>query len=772
MKKNTELFGLIIKLPKLPLRQITLIHILMSLLPSLYSQAPVAEKWCIEPCFFDIDDAIRIDENHWLISNLSRDSFFPRKDCFKLVDVENCKVEWSIKRENDEFTEQNMVLDDVLINQKKYINSSKNMNIYVYDLKNGTLLWNAPEKLLHNNQLFYDTLSKSIVNVIHAENIGEFKVLFRDIHSGAVETTIIKTTITQKGPYYFTLRNGQLFILGNTLTCFSMKNREINWQTNLPFGFKKYSKFVFINSNICLSNGVQVAAFDLKKGTHLWETSISNGTVDYLQPLLDNNLIVTVCEKKDTAYQNILFILDSISGKIIWEHQLTGQLISMLYQDIDHDLYFLDGNTLVKLRGRTGKEVYRVPLPEEFGYYTQLPALFKEMDGYLIIGMETGVVKLNKDNGGILFSHFINNTERFLHSFVSEKAKYLDLSLSYDPGLDVYPLDFKEDTMKYVYASLGQYLSGLEYSRKKIISQMFKRGPESVDYIFDELGDYFVSQNLKVDMMHGYMSWGQIGLTAGSALVASFIINMANKANVLRMNYRQSVIDNLFQVFVSSFHGNYYIRPYFDELDKLAIIDLKNNTRADIQISPRETWVRNMEFRNPVFFHYNTHDDQILLCSATGNSAEKWYSRKRIIVTKNIIHGKRIKLAYRGIQRIDISTLQFKNVKDQPTFFTRETCNGQQKKLVEAILEKDVYNAVYLMAKGIKPDFYTKYGYTPYIFNSISNCGIAKYLLKNGAKPGHTDFEGWCAARWDWHGMFQPDYNKYVRKPCRKAEKY
>ncbi|MFC2137110.1 PQQ-binding-like beta-propeller repeat protein [Bacteroidota bacterium] len=722
-------------------KQLFIIAFILSMIHSIvFPQTSNTINWSKELETTEVDFIQYINDNNILIGIISMEDFFWKPKYVELIlnDANSGKTIWKVNRKIFYPEEQTIVLTNPVILVKSMDVNNKKTKYTALDQSRGAVLWEYEAKNKNTSSIL-NADNNELIIITATDNNMEVDAI--DINTKSNKWSVLITNYKQNKNYPAepAIEGDNLFITSHKIACISLKDQKTLWNVQLSNDESKvYNLLAGQQSLYCLSNN-DIFKLSLKSGDIIWK---KNTSYKYTG-IVEKGEEVFVVENDKKNKKDIISCFNSRTGNKIWIYDVRENIQSPMIFEEDK-IYFTTSEKLLSIDKKLGKLLYIKSLPEAFhSDVLQLDKVYINQD-QLIIGRENGLLVYDKKSGDLIHANYIEGIRPFSFSYAYNKLLGYKIGGTKKKDMELEdPEDINEimKDIRFMNAQkLGTHMSTSLYLVNYNYNQMIQAGR------MPGAGN-LVTPDGMLASHYQTMYFQSVGFAIGAAVYSQL------KSNTIKAHSRQyyMLMKHSMDIFDNAFTNDYFIRPFYKDGLNLCIIKISSGEKAIVHLGKPSVPYRINSVNIPI---YTVSDDGITLISKTspGGPKARKFEQKCVMPNTTGILGINGTFYYPELISLNLEKLNFdkydpvnhKNIK-------HEIPEGIDKKLLDALKNKDVKQAKILIEQGADPNVKDINGINALMYSAlVDDKKLQKMLLKYGADIGYTDDNNWAA----WHYAF------------------
>lgn len=385
-------------------------------------------------------------------------------------------------------------------------------------------------------------------------------------------------------------------LVGQQIVGLALASGAVIWRTPSP-GTHDASVFASLEpEGLLVAEARQVSLLDHRSGKLSWTTGETKGRVVHATRAGSDVHVVTRFNEGAHAH-DVVSALNARTGTLRWSRPLGATVTSGLISSGNH-LLFTSGAHVQRWDLSTGAPRFTVALPERLGPASLLPDLVVEHDQKVIVARETSVAAFDLETGAALYAQAVADGRLYTYAYNLNRESEI-VRAAAAPGAAVpaaapaNPSTQSGETMfrfaqaheRAVYARTEAVLSagGTTAGRAEARPQRQSALRERVTATDSAIGAKRAQIEADKRQASIELAGAIIGALTGPVIAA---VNKVAFETTLNNTHRR-VFDAV-QLHANSLNldAGVYVRPYYRDGQRLAVIDLASGRRADLVLSP------------------------------------------------------------------------------------------------------------------------------------------------------------------------------------------
>jgi len=526
-------------------------------------------------------------------------------------------------------------------------------------------------------------------------------------------------------------------ISGATILALNESDGKLIWQSNLKEDILSYFQS---GESLWLYNYHQIISIDINSGKIQGEFLIPEKYIS-VTAVYNNMLFTSVYDS--TKQEQEIVCYDIKNQKANWTLSVGSSLKSAIYYDNDN-LFFTTEKAFYKIDINSGSVITNILLADTIQANTLVFDIIKKKDYNFIIARENSLFIISEKEKTPKLTIPFGNSHGFTPTYIQNKLNEMKLAKMPERNKSSYnTLNFYTDR---TYSSLARQHQNWVYSTTASTLAYNSNASTSERISALDRRELAARGSYNSGQIEAYSqlvnSYAQLGAAVGS-LIGYFVIQKTNKAFVHILDYMERKIQALILYQTQCINGNFYMRPYFEDGWRLAVIDIKNFGYTSIPMTPDLLPLRISYTGSVVYSVFSRGDKQYLLVKGLKplpREVTAVYNIKCGNVDNNRLSDWTVPKP--SLICYDITDIETDN-KFPPLNSIKSNAKAIDKELIEAAFLTDLDKAEELLKKGADVNATDEFGHTALMHACQTvNKKMVKILLQAGANPKIEDPEG------------------------------
>jgi outer membrane protein assembly factor BamB len=651
-----------------------------------------------------------------------------------LLNAETGEVIWTSARGSLGNAQSLLITNPVILlgGSKKYA---------AFDPKNGSLIWERENArggsllLPDGEHLVLFSKGKSSVSLASIKIKDGFEAWtaqaenYPDVKGTTLDAKAVGSVVILVGPELVALSDGT----GQTL-----------WRKPFSGNAGAADAAIVLGDNLFFTDGATITRSDPTTGNAVWRKDFPPGSFRRMTAG-EQSIFVLVRRAEGDDQPDAIQALDRKSGRALWKTDLPEQAKSSLVIE-KRRIYLTTASALFALDASQGSLVFKASIPPGLRTRKSLPDILRITDDRIIVARESGVIAVQKQDGGLLYAVPVPDTAPFTNDYATHKLNHaLESETPFTKRESVsmkVNIAYAEDMYRraishqqFVYASTEETIRrGTAMERGEALTERAHAA---------EASGITAQMRLNEQRMQAGIDFANS--IAGLAPVAVSYIDAAVRGS--RMSIMDAEVEQTFKTHAQSLQNDFFIRPRYEQ-DRgwsIALVNLKTGKRADILLSPPNYALSTYAANLPAFC-IDPSGSRIL-------SKGIGLDPKRFEIYEKVGYRDEWKVPYPSVLAFDLASIRYGQGSGSGTHVPKMIDPKQgrlNKQLITAAFQGDHETVKKALAAGANVNAVDDYGQTALMLAAESlgvyhKKDIISTLLERGADVTINDPGGWTA---------------------------
>ena len=685
-----------------------------------------------------------------------------------LIDSATGTQLWRTQRDSDRYPQTLVASVPTIVlrhDEVGFANEKRKSWFEAFDPQNGRQIWSY--KAL--SPVGFAADPESGLAVVGSWDARAYRVTGLDLRTGREAWT------TNLGNFYSTdpqpkllVIGGAVLLVGEKLVMISPWDGRVLTQAPIPCAWGRDTAVFQTGLGLLLSGGDGVALVDLRTGAAFWKAQ-TTGSVRLLAPTEPQVFaVVAVGEQEEVE------AFDARSGRKLWSFGPVPTLQSALLTT-PGALYFTGRNRLTALNPITGTEIFSAALPDTIHSPGDLPDVLAERDGKIIVATEGGVAAFSADQGRPIFARLVSGGQSLSYSYLSNRRNELlqtrallsDADHRPQTVLAPGPVMSLPD-----YAAMARANQARVYSNTESVlrsgsgaSWMERRGALNQRQIAAQ--NTAIAERIQVEnqVVQATVALA-MSMAAGALTMQILAMEALHDLDLKRMG---AEVANASWNHLNSIQGRYYVRPFFADGWRLALVDLTDGRRFDLLLSPPNQGLVSLQVASLPAYVLDPSGTR-LVARGLGLDASSYrgFQLEQANDMSDKSHMRTVPFA--SLMTFDTNRFAFLPAQDPPPATKRDPSPAEAA-LIAGAFYNDPRAIEWALAQGARIETRDGFGRTALIRAvQRNNLDAVQTLLRYGADTYARDGDGLQA--WEYNEWVNQQCNFFLNGPSDEKSKY